>query len=234
MHTSSLNTLIDTILHESGYRENPFFKGLNDGTLSKEDFIETQVQFYRAVVFFSRPMAALAAKIPTPELRIEIVRNVWEEHGEGDFKKIHGSTFTELLFRLAGLKPEDIERRVLWPELRAFNTVLSGACVLDEYLVGVGMMGMIERMFSDISAWIGSGIVARGWLSNERMIHYALHQELDVKHSDDFFAVLEKSWSSSPDEQYKIEQGLRLGAYSFNELYNGLYNGRARRWMNPT
>jgi pyrroloquinoline-quinone synthase len=234
MKNEKLSQLIDTILADCHYRENPYFKSLTDGSFSKDDFVETQIQFFWAVVFFSRPMAALAAKIPTPDLRIEIVRNVWEEHGEGNLSKIHGTTFVELLSRLAKITPEEVEKRTLWPEIRAFNTVLSGACVLDEYLTGVGMMGMIERMFADISAWIGRGIVARGWLSTEQMIHYSLHEKLDIKHSDDFFSILEKSWNQSAQDQYAIEQGLRLGAYIFNNLYEGLYRARARRSIRLT
>ena len=148
---------IEIILQESGYKSNPYFVHLRDGTFEKEDFIATQIQFYFAVTFFSRPMAALAAKIPTPELRIEIVRNVWEEHGEGDASKIHGSTFLTLLDRLGKINYQDVNRQILWPELRIFNTTLSGACVLDEYLIGVGMMGIIERMFCEISSWSFQG-----------------------------------------------------------------------------
>lgn len=229
MKNTELNKLINSILDECEYRENPYFQSLRDGEFIKEDFIETQIQFYSAVVFFSRPMAALAAKIPTPQLRLEIVRNVWEEHGEGDLGHIHGITFVDLLSRLGQITPADIEKRALWPEIRSFNTVLSGACVLDEYLVGVGLMGMIERMFSDISAWIGKGIVARGWMTTENMIHYSLHEKLDIRHSDDFFDVLEHSWSTSPEARYAIEQGLRLGAFAFNGLYEGLYRARKRR-----
>ena len=91
---------IDEILDECKFRENPYFKSLQDGSFEKEDFIETQIQFFFAVVFFSRPMAILAAKIPTPDLRLEIVRNVWEEHGEGDVEKIHRNTFIKFLNRI--------------------------------------------------------------------------------------------------------------------------------------
>ena len=42
---------------------NPYFASLADGSFSREDFIETQIQFLFAVVFFSRPMAVLAAII---------------------------------------------------------------------------------------------------------------------------------------------------------------------------
>lgn len=157
-----LPALVDKVLSDENYSENPYFVNLSNGQFEKSDFVETQIQFYFAVVFFSRPMAALAAKIPTPEQRIEVIRNVWEEHGEGRLSDGHGSTFLEFLSRLANVTPEQVERRDLWPEIRIFNTTLSGACVLDNYLVGVSALGIIERMFSDISAWIGQGVVKRG------------------------------------------------------------------------
>lgn len=234
MKSQLLTQLIDDILDESNFRTNPFFIALRDGTFSKSDFIETQIQFFFAIVFFNRPMAALAAKIPTAQLRLEVLRNVWEEHGEGDFQHTHSETFIEFLKRLGGILPADIECRALWPEIRAFNTTLTGCCVLDEYLTGVGLMGIIERMFAEISAWIGNEIVNRGWIAQSSVIHYRLHEALDIKHSQDFFDVLEYSWEKSPEDQYAIEQGLRLGAYIFNRLYDDLYHARARRMLRET
>ena len=104
---------IDEILEECKFRENPYFKALQDGSFEKEDFIETQIQFFFAVVFFSRPMAILAAKIPTPHLRLEVVRNVWEEHGEGNLDKIHRNTFVEFLKRIGDISTEDIDKRLV-------------------------------------------------------------------------------------------------------------------------
>jgi pyrroloquinoline-quinone synthase len=226
-----LDLLIQQLLREAAYADNPYFAALRDGSFTKDDFIETQIQFHNAVVFFSRPMAALAAKIPTYELRLEVLRNVWEEHGEGDLAFGHGNTFARFLERLGGITPADIERRALWPEVRIFNTTLAGACVLDEYLIGCGLMGIIERMFCDISAWIGRGVVQRGWIAERDLIHYTLHEELDVKHSDDFFNVLRPSWDAGPEHRYFIEQGLRLGAAVFSGLYENLYRHRARRLL---
>jgi pyrroloquinoline-quinone synthase len=227
-----MQELIDQILAECGFRNGRYFESLRNGSFDREDFIETQIQFYFAVIFFSRPMAALAAKIPSHDLRIELVRNVWEEHGEGDPARVHGTTFIEFLRRLSpGLTEADIESRSLWPEVRIFNTCLVGACVLDEYLVGTGIMGMIERMFSEISTWIGQGVVKRGFIEEGQMIHYSLHEKLDIKHSKDFFDVLQASWDRSSDNRYYIEQGLRTGATLFAQLYESLYEKRKRRLM---
>jgi hypothetical protein len=227
----TLDTLIENVLKDADYISNPYFKNLKSGQFEKSDFVETQMQFYYAVVFFSRPMAALAGKIPSPEIRIEILRNVWEEHGEGHIGHGHGNTFIEFLTRLDSVTLNDVNLRGLWPEVRLFNTALTGTAVLDDFLVGVAMFGIIERMFSDISSIIGKGVVDRGWITEENMIHYKLHQKIDIKHSDDFFNILRQPFSKSIENRYHIEQGLRLGATLFNDLYLGLWRSRNRRWV---
>ena len=229
-----MNTLIKTILHESNYSNNPYFTSLKDGTFDKEDFIETQLQFYFAVIFFPRPMAAAAAKAPTHAARLEIMRNVWEEHGEGNSNKFHGSTFLEFIGIISDYTEHDLAHRKLWPEVRAFNTLLTGACVMDEYIIGVSVMGMIELMFSNISAWIGKSTVNNGWITKNDLIHYNLHEELDIKHAQDFFDVLKPSWDESDENKYLIEQGLRMGAYCFDNLYKGLYENRTRRMISDS
>ena len=130
-----MDQLIKIILSESEFESNPYFVALKSGEFDKSDFIETQIQFFFAVVFFSRPMAALAAKIPTPEQRLEVLRNVWEEHGEGMLDQTHGRTFLQLLNKLGGVTPSEVHDRQLWPEVRIFNTTLVGAAVLDEYVL---------------------------------------------------------------------------------------------------
>jgi len=224
-----MNDLIERIRKEVSPRDNPYLRGLADGSFDRDDFVETQIQFYFAVIFFSRPMAAVAAKIPHPSQRIEVLRNVWEEHGEGNVRLMHGETFLELLHRLGDVSRDDVEARALWPEVRAFNTTLVGAAVLDEFVIGVCAMGMIERMFVDISAAIGRGIVDRGFLTEDRLIHYRLHAEIDVRHSQDFFDIVRPLWDTSDEERYYIEQGLRLGAYVFDRLYRDLWTSRTRR-----
>ena len=49
--------------------------------------------------------------------------------------------------------------RVEHQELRAFNTALIGCCALDDWEIGAGCLGIIERMFVGISRWIGIAIV---------------------------------------------------------------------------
>ncbi|MFJ1269084.1 TenA family transcriptional regulator [Legionella lytica] len=226
-----MDQLIEHILREMDYLNNPYFVHLKNGTFDKNDFVETQIQFYSAVDFFARPMAALVSKIPCPELRLGVLRNVWEEHGEGDSERFHKFTFLTFLQRLDGCTFETVKTRTLWPELRIFNTTLDGVCNSDNYLLGVGAMGIIEKMFSNISSFIGRNVVERGWLVSSQLIHYDLHEELDIKHAEDFFSILRASWNTDPASRNMVEQGLRLGATLFYGLYEGLYRARNRRWI---
>lgn len=230
----NLTDTIEAVLARHPLEDNPYLRALHDGSLTKDDFLATQTQFYFAVAFFSRPMAVLAAKIPSARVRTEILRNVWEEHGEGNPARGHGTTFLELLRRLAHVPVDEVERQALWPEVRAFNTTLIGCCALDDWEIGAGCLGVIERMFVDISASLGRGIVQRGWLRQDRVVHYCVHEVLDVRHSGDFFATLEPAWAHDAATRYRIEQGLQLGAYTFARLYRDLFAARGRRALAPS
>ena len=91
------------------------------------------------------------------------------------------------------------------------------------------MLGMIERMFSEISSLIGTMILKRNWMQRQDLIHYNLHEELDIKHSEDFFNIISQSYKESAENQYLIDQGLSLGAVLFSNLYKELYNNRKRK-----
>ncbi|GDY12493.1 hypothetical protein LBMAG53_13710 [Planctomycetota bacterium] len=199
---------------------NSYVIALRDGSMDVERFRRSQEQFFFAVTFFPRPMAALVGRISEPSRRLDILRNLVEEHGNFDESAFHHSTFRAFLGRL-GCDVSALDGLALCPEVRAFNSVLTTACVLDELEVGIACMGIIELAFAGISGGIGMAVVDRGWLPAERMIHYRLHAELDERHAEEFFAVIEDAWDD-PTRRYFIEQGLELGAYAFDRLYRDL------------
>jgi pyrroloquinoline-quinone synthase len=214
-------------LEKSGIHRNPYLQALEDDSMTLESFRRSQEQFFFAVSFFPRPMAALVGRIPNPKARIDILHNLVEEHGEFNEELFHHTTFQRFL-RSIGSEPEAIEAAAPAPALRAFNSVLTCACVLDELEVGVACMGIIEYAFAGISATIGRAVVQRGWVRQEDLVHYALHAQIDERHAEEFFAVIEPQWDN-PARRYFIEQGLELGAYAFDRLYrdlHGLQNGQ--------
>ena len=211
----------DRVLETSGIWSNPYLQTLQDGSMTLEGFRRSQEQFFFAVSFFPRPMAALVGRIPNPKARIDILHNLVEEHGEFNEEFFHHTTFQRFL-RTIGSEPEKIQAAALSPSLRAFNSVLTCACVLDELEVGVACMGIIEYAFARISALIGQAVVQRDWVRQADLVHYALHAQIDERHAEEFFAVIEPGWDD-PTRRYFIEQGLALGAYVFDRLYRDLH-----------
>lgn len=210
----------DAALAASGIWQNPYFETLRDGTMSKEVFRVSQEQFYFAVAFFSRPMAGLVARSPDYSSRIDILHNVVEEHGEFRLSHSHAATFGEFLTTL-GSDVAKVHAMRPAPAVHAFNGVLYSACLLEELEVGIACMGAIEHAFAEISARIGSGVVERGWIASADLKHYALHAELDQRHADEFFALLEPKWSDEVMRE-RVERGLALGAHVFDRLYREL------------
>jgi pyrroloquinoline-quinone synthase len=211
----------DAILKRINILHNPYLEALTDGSMTAECFRRTQEQFFFAVTFFPRPMAALVGRIPDPRQRLDILHNLVEEHGEFQEQCFHHTTFQQFL-RTLGSQPEKLDSMSVWPVLRAFNSVLTASCVLDELEVGVGCMGIIEYAFAGISAVIGKAVVQRGWVTEERLVHYKLHAAIDERHAEEFFAVIEPLWGDER-RRYYIEQGLELGAYIFDRLYRDMY-----------
>ena len=216
-----------TVFTRVGITTNPFFTALRTGTMTLADFRRTQEQFFYAVEFFPRPMAALVGRIGDPAQRLDILRNLVEEHGEFNELRFHKATFQEFLRSIGG-NPETLDRVTLWPCLRAFNSVLTTACVFDELEVGVACMGVIEYAFAHCSAAIGAAVVTQGWVPAPRLVHYKLHAEIDERHAAEFFAVIEPRWADH-GRRYFIEQGLELGTYILDRHYRDLH----RTVVNP-
>src|SRR5262249_21675840 len=109
-------------------------------------------------------------------------------------------------------------------------TVLSGLCMLDDPLTAIAALGVIEDLFSEISAFIGHALIERGWLPKELVVHYAAHEMLDVEHAQAFYKLLDAPYAPRPVAVYQVEQGLELGAHVFMAMYRDLHAARGRRW----
>lgn len=210
----------DMVLNQVKLMENPYFQALRSGQMTLERFQRTQEQFYFAVTFFPRPMAALLSKIPNPYVRKDVLHNLVEEHGDFQAEAYHEATIRRFVENIGG--NTDFSNLRVWPEVHAFNNLLLGTCSLDELEVGASCLGMIEYAFIDISATIARITIQHGWVTPQKLTHYALHTEIDPRHAEDFFALVEPHWES-PSCRRRIEKGLELGAYIWDRFYRDLY-----------
>lgn len=224
-HTSrapNIQKKADKILADCGIFNGPFFETLRSGKMSLDNFKKTQIDFFYAVDFFSKPMAALIARLDQHDQRIDILHNIVEEHGDFNASYYHSETFRQFLKSL-GLDPYKVlENNKTSPAVDAFNTALMGAVYSKDPLAGIGCIGIIEYAFAEISATIGNCVIDRGWVNRKELVHYGVHAELDKTHAEDFFILLEP-FVNNPQAKDIIDSGLKLGAHIFNELYRQLF-----------
>lgn len=214
-----------------------YFLTLQDGTMPGQVFGETQKQFFFAVRFFSRAMAALAARITDSTSRMPLIHNLSDEHGLADIDEshehqdcchapfqpalAHDRTFVVFLQRL-GIPGTEISKLREGSPVRAFNLALWAACAIEYPTFAFACLGAIEFAFAEISAIIGTCVVNRGWMDRDELIHYKLHAEIDKRHASDFFRVIKNDRTRKDADSDRIEAGLCLGFYIFKRLYDDL------------
>ena len=216
----------DAMLARVPIATNPYLAGLSDGRMTRETFVRTQRQFFFAVRFFPRPMAALMSRMPDSAGRRTLMHNLAEEHGfddEGDGgihpAMAHDRTFLAFLATL-GVDAASVLCEGEGPEVRAFNMALLGACLGEAPTLAFACLGVIEYMFADISAIIGKAVVDRGWIASSELIHYKLHAAIDKRHAAEFFASVDSG------NRREMEDGLALGLHVFYRLYTSLFSLR--------
>ncbi len=217
-----LNEFAQKATEASAIMQNSYLTALESGEMSLSAFKVSQEQFYHAVNFFPRPMAALVARIPSARARMDILHNLVEEHGDFNEQAFHCTTFKRFLASLEGTNSmeDTMPTPLILPAVHSFNNVLMGTCSLDELETAIACMGAIEFTFAQISARIAEAVVHRGWVVADKLVHYKLHAKIDEKHADDFFAVIEESFCT--EKRLPIEQGIRLGLHVFHRLYSDL------------
>ncbi|MGC4017121.1 MAG: iron-containing redox enzyme family protein [Luteolibacter sp.] len=214
---------------------NRYFTALRDDAMELELFRRTQKQFFFAVRFFSRPMAALMARMPDSALRQGLIHNLSEEHGFDDEDPskppgfdpavAHDLTFRAFLQTL-GVNGSEMAREPEGPEVRAFNLGLIGACMMERVEFAFACLGVIEYVFADICELIGGKVVERGWVEADELVHYKLHAMIDKEHAADFFRVVDTTWSQGGDAAAAVDDGIAFGLHLFDRLYEDLLSAR--------
>lgn len=198
-----------------------YFEALTRGAMSRDGFLRSQQQFFFAVRFFSRPIAALVSRIPDSAGRMDLVHNLAEEQGDFDPAQAHDRTFQAFL-RSVGVSERQFAAEQEGPAVQAFNHALLGTCLGADTDLAFGCLGIIELAFADISALIGRTVVERGWVAYEDLVHYKLHAEIDKRHAEEFFEVIEAAYQQGGSAARQIGAGLALGHHVFGRFYDDL------------
>ena len=200
-------------------RKNYYFSRLINDELSLEEFQKSQLNFFDAVLSFTKPMFIISSKLDSYEQRLCILENIFEEHGNGDIAKSHGKTFEEYLI-LLGVNKKEIKNRNIDKSSQKFNLSLIERSQKESTYFSLAMMGIIEERYSEMSKLISEKILKNKWLTEKTLIHYKVHEKLDIDHAESFYRLISSKWLNKSIQE-DIKKGLRFG----NELILNLYTG---------
>ena len=215
-----MKNFISKLIKSTPIDGQPFFMSLLNGTMDKEKFKETQINFLDAVEFFSRPMFIISSKLDSYEDRCRIIENILDEHGNGEIGNAHGNTFRQYLVSL-GVTEKQINNRKPNKAVLEYNKTLIKCSTKKSTMRSIAMMGIIEERYSKISATIVKEILKKKWISKDRLYHYSLHEELDVEHAQGFYNIIKGGWKDINSKE-EIKKGLTLGNSMILNLYNGI------------
>lgn len=196
-----------TLENKKIWEKSLYYKFLK--TCNKSEFLKSQTPFFFAVQAFPRMLLKFASLINTSEERLLVIENIWEEHGQGDQKLFHTSSFKKHLSSLS-----DNNRIPLYSN--PFITKWIDNILNENYsLMQLGtILAAIEYMYAVISEDIASHL--ESLKLNNKNIHYSKHAELDWSHGKELITAL-KICGCEVDEELFIKTQLE-----FISLFNKL------------
>jgi len=212
-----MNLFIKKLKDDTPLSAHNYFSSLMDGSMSLELFKYSQLKFYSAVCYFSRPMFLLCSKIDSYTDRLTLLENIMDEHGNGDISNTHGETFKKYLINL-GINNREIDEKVSHPAIAKFYSIIENTINNSSLETAIAMFGIIEDRYTEISSSIALSLVQNGWLKTSQLVHYENHQQLDIYHAELFYKLVRNKWKKEKS-RLDIEKGLRKGNKVILDIY---------------
>ncbi len=123
-------------------------------------------------------LVALSQVKLSPQAKLELARNYWDEMGQGKRGGMHGPML-EVLAHELGI---DKNAPVVWESVALGNLMTAFACNRRYAYHSIGALGAIELTAPWRAAHVNAGLKRLG-VGGEARRYFALHATLDVKHS---------------------------------------------------
>ena len=209
---------INKLKENTSIKDQPYFRLLNQDRMSFETFKYSQVNFYKSVLKFSKPLFVLCSRIDNYEDRLKILENIFDEHGNGNLKDTHGNTYKTYLNSL-GIGDNKFPESYEHVSCSNFFSEVEKIVSLGNIDKALAMYGIIEDRYTEISSFVAKIVLKNKWIDKENLIHYSTHEELDKYHAMLFYSIIEQRWEKEKS-QNQIKKGLNIG----NELVLRLFN----------
>jgi hypothetical protein len=195
-------------------------------TLTKNPYIDnfliSQECFISAVDHWSRLLGLLIFYVPTDKEILVIIKNLNDEHGEGDLNNSHTNTF-KLLLKSLNYDKEILlynEELKSYDYVSKFNNDLKNIIMTKNWIYSVAMLAMIEYTYITVSKNIHNYLLH--FLPIDKINHYSSHEILDVTHATELFSLI-IPYIKDDELSSDIKEGIISGYNIMNELYSSLH-----------
>lgn len=183
-------------LREAALRvmKHPLLAAIGQGTLSAKAALHVFTQYGHYCEYFPRFLASAAAKVPHEEWREPIVRNLWEEHGEGNPARSHRVLYRRFLDSLAARTDSTSCLRTPGPAVSRYLARLDEFFRDASPLEAIGAIGPgTEDVTPAQYAAILAGLATQPWAAGCDLEFFTVHVSADTAHADSFWEILHAS-----------------------------------------
>jgi len=193
------------------------FSSLLAGRFGRAAERSVALETFQVVKAFPRFLSALLTQIDDWSLRMELVENLFEEHGRSKPGAVHVVTYRSFL-RALGVEEAEIDaHEPALPSLCHVRAVMD-LCARQPIPEAIGALAVIEEVVarvSPIAARFGAMRSSGAPLGS----HFGAHEVLDVSHANELYDVASRLGESAVRG---VLRGMQLGMYYHTRFYSDL------------
>jgi len=181
-------------------------------------------EYYSASNGFARILAVACARMPTDELRLPFVQNLWDEHGQGDVRRSHRSMLRRFLDYLQ-VAPE-YESREKGPAARYVQSMTQLCQEANEAAV-IGALGPGCEYFTPREyRLIATALRAQFSIPDEALeffLDHISHDDLHIGSLDEALGLVVKGDGDMHDAIEGAKRSIQIEITFWEDMYSLLF-----------
>lgn len=226
-NVDSIQKKAQEIILRNEIETHQLFRGLLNDSFNSSEIESIGLEIFQVVLVFPRFLSAMITRIEDYKLRMDLVENLFEEHGRMKIEKVHSETYINFLKKIGLNEQTILNSRPNLPAIVYTRGILN-LCLHENILEGLAALAVIEEIVARVS--ITTGKFARKFSAQEKghVDHFSDHEVLDLAHSREIYQIVAHYAESQKDRVSKQELersillGLELGCYYQKSLYTDI------------
>jgi hypothetical protein len=195
---------------------NPYFQNLRNNFEYLPIFIQQQKSFSLAVDHWSKILGKLIYKVPTYKERFVIIRNLYDEHGNGDLNNSHVCTIKRFICSLENITTKHSLLNYDSNVQKILNNSLDEILETKSWIFVVSVLGIVEYTFITVSKLINEYV--SNFIEQNKIEHYSLHEILDIEHATELLSLV-LPYINDDEKNNDIYEGIKFGYDIMDNLY---------------